>query len=160
MHIAKKEKRMKKRNSSIVFAFAVVLSIPGAAMAHSGKTTAIMKELAIFHNSLFTAPAKKISASRLVGLLRAGGDSKRSTAIFKSAIPLAQKLEQAGTSKDRLNQYALLVEKLAVLHGFHDESGTFVFYCPMVKRKWIANEKKVRNPYDIKMKGCGSIVHK
>ena len=131
--------------------------VPGATAAHSGKTTSVMQELAAYHASLFRNPEDRIDTTELVRLRRAGGDSKAAAKIFKTAVGDAVKLGAAKKGKDRLDAYAQLVGKLAQLHGFHDKSGTHLFYCPMAKKKWVAQGNTVRNPYLPDMRSCGSI---
>lgn len=146
-----------KRTTIIGICLLTVL-LPGAAFAHAGKTTAVMNELAAYHESLFKNPGSPIDTRRLVKLLRAGGDSKTATKIFRASVKLAEKLSAAKSSKQRLELYAQLVDKLAEVHGFHDESGTRIYYCPMAKKKWIAHGETVRNPYMPKMRSCGNAV--
>lgn len=142
--------------NATVAALAAMLTLPAALGAHEGKATAIMTEMANFHASFVNTPAARIDTTKLVRLLRAGGDSKTEKEIFTSALPLAEKLGDASSLAERLALYAQLVDRVAPLHGFHDESGTYVFYCPMVKKKWIARGDTVSNPYGPEMRSCGS----
>ncbi|MEQ9363838.1 MAG: hypothetical protein RIF32_06335, partial [Leptospirales bacterium] len=138
---------------------AVILAIFGVGNleAHSGKTTAVMSELADYHAVLLTNPDAAIDTSRLVVLLEAGGDSAKITAIFASAVAPARNLGQATTSTARLAAYAALVDGLREVVGHHDESGARVFYCPMAKKYWIARGETVQNPYLSNMRSCGTV---
>jgi len=47
-------------------------------------------------------------------------------------------------------------EKAKSVLPLASESGTYsVFYCPMVKKTWIAQGKAVQNPYAPEMRDCG-----
>ncbi len=144
---------MKKK--IFIGAIALLLNTP-ALFAHAGKTTAVMSELAKYHEALFANAEARIDTTHLVHLLKAGGDSDKATGILTAAIPAAEQLGKATNAKRRLDAYAKLVEHLAPMVGFHDESGTHVFYCPMAKKKWIARGEEVRNPYLPDMRTCGS----
>jgi len=128
---------------------------PNAVFSHAGKATAVMHELARYHESLLKNAGAGLDTGSLIRLLKAGGDSPSSTALFVAAIPSAEKLGKAPNAADRLSAYGVLVEKLAKVHGFHDKSDTYLFFCPMVKKFWIGYGKDVRNPYDPKMRECG-----
>lgn len=107
--------------------------------AHSGQATAVVNELAEYHDSLFANPEAAIDTSRLQELLKAAGDSEKMTAIFASALPLARKLGETTNAVDRLDAYAALVDRLREIVGHHDESQARLFYCPMAKKYWIAH---------------------
>lgn len=133
----------------------LALCSPGAVFSHEGKATAVMHELARYHESLLKNAGAGLDTGSLIRLLKAGGDSASSTALFATAIPSAEKLAKAPNAAERLAAYGVLVDNLARVHGFHDRSNTHLFYCPMVKKFWIAYGKEVRNPYDPKMRKCG-----
>lgn len=135
---------------------ALVLLAAPALWAQSAKATAVMAELARYHESLVADPGKPIGTAELVTLLRGGGDSAKLTRLFKAAIPAAVELGKSGDATSRLDAYARLVDALAPAHGSNDKSGTHVFYCPMVKKKWIARGEAVRNPYMPEMRKCGT----
>ncbi len=137
---------------------ALVLSalFPAAIAAHEGKATFIMGEMANYHASLVANANVGLDTAKLVKILLSGGDSKRERDIFAAALPLAQRLGSAGSAKQRLDIYAELTEKLGPLHGFHDESRTHLFYCPMLKKRWIARGEAVSNPFDAGMRTCGT----
>jgi len=128
---------------------------PGILRAHTGKATAVMKELARYHAALLKDPDASLDTGRLVQLLQAGGDSKQSGSIFAGAVSDARALGLAKSASERLEIYARLTQKLSLVHGFHDTSGTHLYYCPMLKKYWIAQEDTVQNPYDLKMRSCG-----
>ncbi|HMV42859.1 MAG TPA: hypothetical protein PK079_23755 [Leptospiraceae bacterium] len=88
-------------------------------------------------------------------LLEKGADSKKDTESFKKAIPILEKLGQSKALDEKLNLYAELVEILSPTVGHHDKSGANLFYCPMVKKKWIAKGDEITNPYDKSMRNCG-----
>lgn len=145
---------MKKIN--IIGAVLLAFTCSGALQAHSGKTTAVMLELANYHEALLANAGNPVDTGRLVGLLKAGGDSAKATKVFEAAVPLALELGKAGDARQRLDAYARLVDKLVAIHGLHDDSGTHVFYCPMAKKTWVARGETVRNPYFANMRSCGS----
>lgn len=146
---------MLKVSRKIAVAFVVGL-FPAVVAAHEGKATEVMTEMANYHDAFVNDANAKIDTTKLVGLLKSGGDSKTEKDAFAAALPLAVKLGKAGSAKERLDVYAELTEKLAPLHGLHDKSGTSIFYCPMVKKKWVARGDAVVNPYGKDMRSCGS----
>ena len=133
-----------------------VLCLPAMLMAHEGKTTFVMTEMANYHAALVSNINTRVDTTKLVKILRGGGDSKTEKEIFAVALPLAERLGAAASAKERLDLYAALSEKLAPLHGFHDQSNTNVFYCPMLKKKWIARGSEISNPYRADMRSCGA----
>ncbi len=130
--------------------------LPATLTAHEGKTTFVMTEMANYHAAFVSNVSARIDTTKLVKILRAGGDSKTEKEIFAAALPLAERLGSASSAKERLDLYAELSEKLAPLHGFHDQSNTSVFYCPMLKKKWIARGSEISNPYRADMRSCGA----
>ncbi|EMJ93338.1 LIC13259 family plasminogen/vitronectin/complement-binding protein [Leptospira alstonii] len=74
------------------------------------------------------------------------------------ALKAAEKLKNAADEKAKLEAYAELSEALTEYIQKDKSTGLHVFYCPMVKKKWIASGDKVQNPYDPSMKGCGKKI--
>jgi len=147
----------KLKNIALNVLLLLALCGPSAVFSHAGKATAVMHELARYHESLLKNTEAGLDTGSLIRLLKAGGDSADSTALFAAAIPSAEKLGKAPNAAERLAAYGVLVDHLARVHGFHDRSDTHLFYCPMVKKFWIAYGKEVRNPYDPKMRKCGEL---
>ena len=127
-------------------------------MAHDGKTTKVMEEMIQLHDWLVKESPNKFNVSKLKTLLEKGGDSKKDTEAFKKAIPLVEKLALADSKKAKLEVYSELVETLSSTVGNHDKSGANVFYCPMVKKKWISKGEIIVNPYDKDMRNCGEKI--
>ena len=126
-----------------------------AVLAHDGKTTKVMEEMIQLHESLVKETEGKLETKKLVGLLNNGSDDKKDSEIFKTAVSIAEKLGKAENQKDKLIVYSQLVEALASTVGHHDKSKANLFYCPMVKKKWIAKGEKIVNPYSKEMRECG-----
>ncbi len=122
---------------------------------HDGKTTAIMEEMIKLHEALVKETSTKLDTKKLTELLAKGADSKKDSETFSKAIPIAEKLSKADTLKDKKEFYSLLVESLSSVVGRHDKSNANLFYCPMVKKKWIAKGDKIVNPYSKEMIDCG-----
>ncbi len=113
------------------------------------------------HNSFFNYDAKKIEAAA----------KKVATAIEKIKDPELTKLLsfskktlakiKASNSRDDNNQNYHLVS-MALIHvvNTYDVGSAYNAYsCPMVKKKWLQNSKKmvkVHNPYAPEMPHCGS----
>jgi len=149
-----------RKIKKVIFSMAIsIMLLPITLFAHEGKATAVLVEMANFHEQLMRNADAALDTRKIVELLRAGGDSQTVSAIFKDAITSAVQLGQAANRQSRLDLFAQLSEKLAPLHGHHDESGTNVFFCPMLKKKWIARGETVRNPYRADMPACGTIQH-
>lgn len=118
------------------------------------KNVAVLAEVSVIHQSLFQNENASIRTNKLQGLLSKGGDSKEDNVILKKAMPYAKQLGSAKTGKDRLDAFAKLSDALSSIA--QKEGGEVnAFYCPMVKKKWIAKGTNVQNPYDKSMKECG-----
>ena len=123
--------------------------------AHDGKTTKVMEEMIKLHEALVKESIGKIDTKKAVELLSNGADRKKDTEIFKKAIPLAEKLGKSESIQEKRIAYSQLVEALSTLVGHHDQSKENLFFCPMVKMKWIAKGDKIENPYQKEMRDCG-----
>jgi hypothetical protein len=110
------------------------------------------------HESLVKDSSKPVNVSSLISLLSKGGEGKKDGESFKKSLPVAKKLETAKDEKSRLEAFAELSEILSAIVGYHDKSGASVFYCPMVKKKWIAKGNEVVNPYYKDMRDCGERI--
>ncbi|MBM9500487.1 DUF3347 domain-containing protein [Leptospira sp. 201903071] len=113
----------------------------------------ILNELDQIHQSLLNQ--KEVSADRLIASLKQEFSRDKSLA---PALQAAEKLKAATSEKERLDAYAELSDSLKEYIQKDESSGVHVFYCPMVKKKWIASGEKVQNPYDPSMKGCGKKI--
>ncbi len=142
---------MKTINSIVVGLILLSTTVWG----HDGKTTKVMEEMIQLHESLVKETPGKLETKKLIQLLTKGSDDKKDSEIFKSAVPLAEKLGKAENQKDKLSSYSQLVDILATTVGHHDKSNANLFYCPMVKKKWIAKGDKIVNPYSKEMRECG-----
>ena len=56
------------------------------------KTTKVMDEMIQIHESLVKETAGKLETKKLVGLLNKGSDDKKDSAVYKAAVPFAEKL--------------------------------------------------------------------
>ncbi|TGM57913.1 LIC13259 family plasminogen/vitronectin/complement-binding protein [Leptospira adleri] len=113
----------------------------------------ILKELDQIHQSFYNQ--KEVNADRLIASLQQESSRDKSLA---PALQAAEKLKNAASEKEKLEAYGELAESLKEYIQKDESSGVHVFYCPMVKKKWIASGDKVQNPYDPAMKGCGKKI--
>ncbi|MBM9578431.1 DUF3347 domain-containing protein [Leptospira sp. 201903070] len=113
----------------------------------------ILTELDQIHQSLLIQ--KEVSVDRLIAGLKQEFSRDKSLA---PALKAAEKLKEAASEKERLDVYSELADSLKEYIQKDESSGVHVFYCPMVKKKWIASGDKVQNPYDPSMKGCGKKI--
>ncbi|WCL50112.1 LIC13259/LIC11441 family protein [Leptospira sp. GIMC2001] len=64
--------------------------------------------------------------------------------------------------KDQENDfeaYSLFSENLAeLLKKFPSDNSVNRFYCPMVKKTWVAKGRSVQNPYAPEMRDCGELI--
>jgi predicted RNA-binding Zn-ribbon protein involved in translation (DUF1610 family) len=71
-------------------------------------------------------------------------------------------LELKKDNEQKRNNHNYNLISMAMIHVLskYDLGDTYnAYYCPMVKKKWIQNSKKVKkvsNPYDSRMPHCGS----
>ncbi|XDD48930.1 hypothetical protein AB3N59_10815 [Leptospira sp. WS92.C1] len=113
----------------------------------------ILGELDRIHQSFFDQ--KEVTVDRLIGGLQRAAIKDGS---LKPALNAAESLKTATSEKEKLEAYAVLAESLQDYIQKDESSGVHVFYCPMVKKKWIASGDKIQNPYDPSMKGCGKKI--
>ncbi|AOP34380.1 hypothetical protein A0128_11280 [Leptospira tipperaryensis] len=113
----------------------------------------ILNELDQIHQSLLNQ--KEVSVDRLIAGLKQESSRDKSLA---PALQAAEKLKSTPSEKEKLDAYGELAESLKEYIQKDESSGVHVFYCPMVKKKWIASGDKVQNPYDPAMKGCGKKI--
>ncbi|TGK25183.1 LIC13259 family plasminogen/vitronectin/complement-binding protein [Leptospira stimsonii] len=113
----------------------------------------ILKELDQIHQSLLNQ--KEVNVERLIASLQQ--ESSRDKSLVP-ALQAAEKFKKAVSEKDKLDAYGELSESLKEYIQKDESTGVHVFYCPMVKKKWIASGEKVQNPYDPSMKGCGKKI--
>lgn len=135
------------------------IAVSGSLFAHAGKETFVLEEVARIHTELFEGKTGTIDTKKLVGLLKEEADRKKDTSAFKQALPFAEKLGKVTDEEQKRELFYRLSSELEPIVGHHDQSGVSIFYCPMVKKKWIAKGKEIRNPYLSNMKNCGQILH-
>ena len=105
--------------------------------------------------------AKKIEQSALI--LRDSIGKVSHSEISKLLVYSVKKLEEITASSNRKsNNQAYHLVSMALIHivSTYDVGDVYNAYsCPMVKKKWIQNSKKlpkVHNPYAPNMPHCGS----
>ncbi|TGK37507.1 DUF3347 domain-containing protein [Leptospira gomenensis] len=140
---------------NLIFAGLTLILWTGFAEAKSILPTRpdVLKALDRIHLSFFEGT--KVDAEPLVASLQQ--EVTRDKTLLP-AFQAAQKLTIAKNETDRLNAYSELAESLKEYIQKDESTGIHVFYCPMVKKKWIASGDKIRNPYDPSMKGCGKKI--
>jgi hypothetical protein len=82
-------------------------------------------------------PEYKPLLGQMVEILEKGNYSEQEPA-FLALSQFSEKLDTLG--------------KMATLGSYHK------FYCPMVKKYWVAKGKEIQNPYDADMRECGELV--
>ncbi|PJZ56573.1 LIC13259 family plasminogen/vitronectin/complement-binding protein [Leptospira barantonii] len=143
---------MKKK--IIIFLFVVFVAL-GAAESKSILPTrpTVLAELGQIHHSFLEG--KEVNADRLIAVLQQEVARDKS---LSPALKAAEKLKAGTDEKTKLEAYNELSESLKEYIQKDESTGFHVFYCPMVKKKWIASGDKVQNPYDPSMKGCGKKI--
>ncbi|MEI1278132.1 DUF3347 domain-containing protein [Leptospira venezuelensis] len=127
--------------------------------SHEGKETFVLREIAKIHSSIYSETPGNIDVQKLVQLLKEKADHKKDTEKFIKAVPIAEELGKTSDLSKKRELFERLSIELESIVGHHDRSGVSVFYCPMLKKKWLASGKEIKNPYDSKMKNCGEIIH-
>ncbi|MDI7186325.1 hypothetical protein QMM42_08920 [Leptospira santarosai] len=113
----------------------------------------ILSELDRIHKSFLDG--KEANVDPLIASLQQ--ETARDSSILP-ALKAAEKLKGSTDEKTKLEAYAELSEALKEYIQKDESTGFHVFYCPMVKKKWIASGDKVQNPYDASMKRCGKKI--
>ncbi|MBW0434410.1 LIC13259 family plasminogen/vitronectin/complement-binding protein [Leptospira yasudae] len=113
----------------------------------------VLAELNQIHQSFLNG--KEVVADKLIAVLQQ--EVARDSSLTP-ALKAAEKLKSATEEKAKLEAYSELSESLKEYIQKDESTGMHVFYCPMVKKKWIASGDKVQNPYDPSMKGCGKKI--
>ncbi|PJZ78746.1 LIC13259/LIC11441 family protein [Leptospira neocaledonica] len=144
---------------NVHYLFLISILISGNLFAHEGKETFVLKEVAKIHSSIFSEAPGILDVQKLIQFLKEDADHKKDTEKFKRALPIAEELGKTSDLSKKRELFERLSKELESVVGHHDKSGVSVFYCPMLKKKWLASGKEIRNPYDSKMKDCGKIIH-
>ncbi|WP_061205544.1 LIC13259 family plasminogen/vitronectin/complement-binding protein [Leptospira santarosai] len=113
----------------------------------------ILSELDRIHKSFLDG--KEANVDPLIASLQQ--ETARDSSILP-ALKAAEKLKGSTDEKTKLEAYSELSEALKEYIQKDESTGFHVFYCPMVKKKWIASGDKVQNPYDSSMKRCGKKI--
>ncbi|WP_367897356.1 hypothetical protein AB3N61_08725 [Leptospira sp. WS58.C1] len=141
------------------YIFLISLLIAGNLFAHEGKETFVLREVAKIHSSIYSETAGNLDVRTLVELLKEDADHKKDSEKFRKALPIAEELGKTTDLSKKRDLFERLSKELESVVGHHDKSGVSVFYCPMLKKKWLASGKEIKNPYDSKMKKCGEIIY-
>ncbi|MGJ4788669.1 LIC13259/LIC11441 family protein [Leptospira koniambonensis] len=141
------------------YLFLIFILSTGNLFSHAGKETFVLREVAKIHSSIYSETPGNLDVQKLVQLLKETADHKKDTEKFKKALPIAEELGKATDLSKKRELFERLSKELESIVGHHDKSGVSVFYCPMLKKKWLASGKEIKNPYDSKMKNCGEIIH-
>lgn len=141
------------------YLFLILSLTAGDLFAHEGKETFVLREVAKIHSSIYSETSGKMDVQNLVKLLKQDADRKKDTEKFRKALPIVEELGKTTDLSKKRELFENLSKELESIVGHHDRSGVSVFYCPMLKKKWLASGKGIRNPYDSKMKNCGEIIH-
>ncbi|MCG6168281.1 hypothetical protein LFX25_10630 [Leptospira sp. FAT2] len=113
----------------------------------------VLAELNQIHQSFLNG--KEVVADKLIAVLQQ--EAARDSSLTP-ALKAAEKLKSATEEKAKLEAYSELSEALKEYIQKDESTGMHVFYCPMVKKKWIASGDKIQNPYDPSMKSCGKKI--
>ncbi|TGJ99138.1 DUF3347 domain-containing protein [Leptospira semungkisensis] len=137
--------------------FSVLIS--SSVFAHEGKESFVLKEVARIHTEIFEERSGTIDTKKLEQLLQENADSKKAQEHFKKAFAFVIELGKAKDLSQKRDLFYKISTELETILGHHDKSGVSSFYCPMLRKKWLASGKTIRNPYDSGMKNCGEISH-
>ncbi|PJZ49623.1 LIC13259/LIC11441 family protein [Leptospira saintgironsiae] len=141
------------------YLFLIFILSAGNLFPHEGKETFVLREVVKIHSSIFSENPGNLNVQKLLQLLKENADHKKDTEKFKAALPIAEELGKTTDLSKKRELFERLSNELESIVGHHDKSGVSVFYCPMLKKKWLASGKEIKNPYDSKMKNCGEIIH-
>ncbi len=87
-------------------------------------------------------------------------DDKKLKKHFKRTLVQLEKITKDQNQEKNNHQYNLVSKKLVQALGLYDLGDTYnVYSCPMVKKVWVQNSKKmakVHNPYASYMPHCGT----
>ncbi|EPG74099.1 PF11827 family protein [Leptospira fainei serovar Hurstbridge str. BUT 6] len=86
---------------------------------------------------------------------------KANGGLAESAIEMKKALTDHKTSdvEGAFLAYSAFSEILATTMKARGlDYGRNRFYCPMVKKTWVASGKKIRNPYAPEMRDCGDLI--
>ncbi|TGK11549.1 DUF3347 domain-containing protein [Leptospira fletcheri] len=101
------------------------------------------------------APDTQELEKALDSLASANGGLSETAAELKKALKEVEAPDLEGS----LIAYSKFSDLLAsTMKGRGLENGRNRFYCPMVKKTWVASGSKIRNPYAPDMRDCGDIV--
>jgi ribonucleotide reductase beta subunit family protein with ferritin-like domain len=107
------------------------------------------KEKLVQETTLFKKLLREIKASDL---------SKQLTPALSSADELISSQDKA---KDNESYHRLSLVLVKIIESYNLGSTYNIFYCPMVKKRWVQNSqkmKKVHNPYAPEMPHCGGQI--
>ncbi|TGN18841.1 LIC13259/LIC11441 family protein [Leptospira idonii] len=142
----------------IIYSLLIITSLSTSIFSHEGKETFVLREVARIHAEIFSEKSDVLDTSKLTEMLKGEPDRKKDLEYFRKAIPISEEIGKTKDLNKKRELFLKLSEALEPIIGHHDKSGVSVFYCPMLKRKWLAEGKNIRNPYDSKMKSCGVVV--
>ncbi|PKA14571.1 LIC13259/LIC11441 family protein [Leptospira haakeii] len=141
------------------YLFLIFILTSGNLFSHEGKETFVLREVGKIHSSIYSETPGNLDVQKLVQLLKENADHKKDTEKFKKALPIAEELGKTLDLSKKRELFERLSNELESIVGHHDKSGISVFYCPMLKKKWLASGKEIKNPYNSKMKNCGEITY-
>lgn len=141
------------------YLFLIFTLTTGNLFSHEGKETFVLREVAKIHSSIYSEIPGKLDVQKLVQYLKENADHNKDTEKFRKALPIADELGKTTDLSKKRELFERLSRELESIVGHHDKSGVSVFYCPMLKKKWLASGKEIKNPYDSKMKNCGEIIN-
>lgn len=145
------------RNIKRIFLLLIFICASGIA-AEDSKLPQVFDEVFKIHKALLEETSGKIDVKDLEKLLSSKSKVSEEEAVFKKALPIVKKLAKAEDLSDKRDLFASLSDSLSTLVVNKNKSGAGVFYCPMVKKKWIAKGDTITNPFDKEMRGCGEKV--
>jgi hypothetical protein len=98
----------------------------------------------------------------LEGILKAVEKAEQSknpgvAALYGKMKAALQKVSHENKETD-FQAYSLFSENLAILVKANSVESVNKFYCPMVKKTWVASGKAVKNPYSPEMRNCGDLI--
>lgn len=125
----------------------------------------VLKSNEVLHMSFFKYDAKRveINAKKLSEAISKISNQEISK-LLKFAHTKTKEIQASSSQDDNNQTYHIVSMALIYLVNTYDLGSEYNAYsCPMVKKKWLQNSKKmskVHNPYSAMMPHCGSQVTK
>ena len=161
---------LKKLFIFLAFIFIPLLAFKAYATQDSGKELndsdkkEVMKILKInedLHQAFFDYDAKKVeqTANKMKLAIDKLSNAEIAKLLKFSSSKLASMTATSSREDNNQNYHLVSMALIHIISKYNTGADYSAYSCPMVKKKWIQNSKKmakVHNPYAPKMPDCGS----